>query len=146
MTAEQMAMLAGTCAAAFSRSEPKDSAIKLWAAMCDMIPPEAIPFIRNALMQEDSWPANFGKAVYARYCEWKTTQPGLARERRRCPDCDREIPGYFHVWKAVDGQLLCWVQRCLCNDSPEDAGWMPMSKSQAVEAGYSVRGNGGRRP
>ena len=147
MNALELHALACDCYAAFNASAPgQDSrAMQLWAEMCAKVPLQAGRWIRGKIIEQDSLPRNFGKAVYALYHDWLAANPLPQRPAACCPSCDAQIPGFFFTWSKQDGRLAQRVAKCVCNVDPAFAGLPGMDKYAARERGFFVRPHGWKR-
>lgn len=142
MNALEMRALVNDCCAAFNASPPPARSCELWAEMCDRVPVRAAAFIRARILERETLPRNFGKAVLDLHREWQSTLP--APERRACcPDCDPALPGFFYAWKRdASGILHSLVFRCLCNEDPALGDMPRASKEKARREGYAVMPRG----
>lgn len=145
MSEQELKILGHDCYAAFNAAPPAASsrAWALWAEMCAPVPLKAAPWIRSRILEQDSMPRNFGKAVLCLWQDWHAAQRGSAARRDPCPDCDAALPGFFYWWRHdASGRLYSGLFRCLCN---HDSYYDPMprrSKDQARREGYSVMPEG----
>ena len=140
MTKDELTALGRDCYAAFNAVPPVSSspAWGLWAEMCARVHIRAGAWIRSRLIEQDSMPRNFGKAVAALYREWQAEHGQGPAGRSCCPECDPRIPGYFYGWKKENGYVHSFICRCLCNDDPS-LGPMPrMSREYAAAQGISA--------
>ena len=142
MTVIEMRALVNDCCAAFSAAPPPARSCELWAEMCERVPVRAAAFIRARILERESLPRNFGKAVLELHRDWLATLP--APERRPCcPDCDPALPGFFYAWKRNSAGIphSC-VFRCLCNEDPALGDMPRASKEKARSDGYTVMPRG----
>lgn len=150
MTIDELRSLARDCYAAFNQAMPEASsrAWTLWAEMCAEVPLRAAPFIRDRILQLDSLPRNFGKAVSGYGEEWMFSNGGIDAAPN-CPDCDPATPGFFPAWREDGrGGHIRFMVKCRCNrggrafrkmwrGSREDAakrGWITMPPGMSAVA------------
>ena len=141
MTADEILALHRDCAAAFSSSPADIRSCRLWAEVCAEVPFAAAPFIRRKVLELDSLPRNFGKAILGFFREWRSSRP-VETQRACCPDCDPQHPGFFHWWGKINDRMYSGLARCLCNDDATLGGLRQMSKSQAEREGLIVMPRG----
>ena len=140
MNIDQMRALGNECFAAFNQKAPEHAARawSLWADMCRYVPFEAAPWIRDQIIELESMPRNFGKAVRDLFWRWKE-ETGRGAKIAACPDCDSDMPGYFLVWGAEHGGMPTrFVVRCACNAAPPSYHLCTFSREQAGDHGFRV--------
>jgi hypothetical protein len=136
MNAEELKSLGQDCYAAFNVLIPgwNSPAWKIWAEMCANVPLEAVPWIRSKIVELDSIPRNFGKAVRGYWRDWRH-ESGQPRETLRCcPECDRQTPGFFTVWRRDGCRVL---MRCYCNAAEEYANMPRVTRAMAGNIVYN---------
>lgn len=141
MNIDELRMLGKDCYAAFNQNAPdfNGRAWTLWAETCADIPVAASQFIRGKIIDLESMPRNFGKAVRQYGQEWRYSKGIAAHVFQECPDCDKGTPGFFYAWdKMENGKWHRLLVRCHCNQGKPVEGMLHMTKNQAACAGYEV--------
>lgn len=126
--------------AAHGRAVPSDAVVlAIWRRVKDY--PDAFMFWASAKLQdEEKLPGNVGlelsRSMYPAWCG-ETGQP--RQEHVCCPDCDRQMPGWFYVWSRDErGHVRSWVQRCMCNHDPSLGAMPARSKEHVIREGGTV--------
>lgn len=122
---------------AFGREKPKfGSGVyrNLWRRVVEErgVPDEAAKAIAYAASNWDSLPVNIGKAILNEFSTWLDANPNMRAAARCCPDCSKDIPGFFWVW--VGGSRK--VCKCACNDSERIRHWQAWTRGKAERSGY----------
>lgn len=143
MTETELITLGNDCYAAFNQTAPKQGARSwsLWAEMCKDVPLAAAGYIRGKVIELDSMPRNFGKAVRSYWHEWRAEKGQPYQAQTGCAICDKSTPGFFTVWRVDGNRVLC---RCKCN---HEQCFDPMpyrTPADMAELGYIVRPTGHR--
>ena len=141
MTLEEMRSLGQDCYAAFN-AKPPDFASRawiLWAEMCAEVGTEALAYIRGKIIELDSMPRNFGKAVRSLWHEWRSEKGQVHQSQADCDVCDKQTPGFFTVWRRCGNRVLC---RCRCNHDKGLESIPYRTPADMVELGYIVRPQG----
>lgn len=114
MNIDEIRTLGTDCYAAFNQRAPEWSskAWTLWAEMCASVPLEASVWIRGRIIELDSMPRNFGKAVKGLAADWRSAHGKHRETIVPCPECDTKTPGFFTVWRHDGSRVLV---RCACN-------------------------------
>ena len=141
MTELELRTLGNDCYAAFNSVPPPPSsrAWALWAEVCANVPLAAAVWIRSRIIEGDSLPRNFGKAVLGLFREWRVSQNSVRVAGTGCPDCDQQLPGFFYAWrKKDDGRVHSALCRCRCNTDPCFDQLPAMTKQEAEARGFAV--------
>jgi hypothetical protein len=104
--------------------------------MCADISFIAAAWIRGKMVELDSIPRNFGKAVRDIGREWREQSGVKIPPPVACPRCDAETPGFFTVWRPGGFRSLA---KCQCNKQPQFAAWQARSEFELAQLGYIVR-------
>lgn len=128
--------------AAHGKIPPSETVLAVvWERLRDK-PDPFMDWAAQKLADCEKLPGNLGLELErALLPQWRAETKGESDSRvyDLCPDCDRQLPGFFYVWSQnPDGTRHMAVQRCLCNSA---RGLDPLprkSKAQAQREGRMV--------
>lgn len=132
--------------AAHAKAPPSRAAIDaVWYRVAEF-PDAFMDWAAAKLCDYEKLPGNLGYEIKGMYSQWRSETGQPRQERHCCPDCDRQIPGFFYWWQRDEsGHVASGMCRCLCNNDPSLDPMPRKSKAQAEREGMVVmpKGNQG---
>lgn len=137
MNIDELKTLGRDCFSAFTATFPEKNtrSWEVWAEMCADVPLAAAPYIKEKIIELDSLPRNFGKAVRDLGLEWKYSKTDRSPRFNACPECDPAMPGFLMVW---DTSTHRFIARCTCNRDKQWAHLESLTHAEIKRRGWSL--------